>query len=197
MLFRRREKPDFMTRVRVALLPSVSYSRSFQYFKQRVIRLTGSPHAIALGVAIGSGISFTPFIGFHIVFGLAIAFLLGGNLVATALGTVVGNPLTFPFIWASTYRLGRSILGAPHVRGEESMVHNLAVRSFDTIWPVVKPMIVGSVPLGLAAAAVTYVIVFNAIRAFRIVRSDRLAARRLARNGAAEETRTIETAENA
>ena len=188
MLFRAREKSSLSRRLRVAFWPRVSWSRSAQYFKQRVVRLSGSPHAIALGVAIGSGVSFTPFLGFHIVLGIVIALLVGGNLVATALGTAFGNPLTFPLIWAGTYRLGKAMLGTPAVRGEDDIAHSLAVRSFDAMWPIVKPMAVGAVPLGLIAAAVMYVLSYQAIRAFRAIRRERLAARRRERNGETAET---------
>jgi hypothetical protein len=193
MLFRAREKSSLVQRVRVAVWPRVSWSRSAQYFKQRVVRLSGSPHAIALGVAIGSGVSFTPFLGFHIVLGIVIALLVGGNLLATALGTAFGNPLTFPLIWAATYRLGKAMLGAPPIHGEENIPHNLAVRSFDALWPIVKPMTVGAIPLGLVAGVVMYVLTYQAIRAFRAIRSDRLAARRRAR----DEGAPAETPENA
>jgi len=183
MLFRTREKPDLSQRLRVAVWPRVSWSRSARYYKERVIRLAGEPHAIALGVAIGVGIAFTPFLGFHILIGLPIAYFVGGNLIATAIGTAFANPLTLPFIWASSYRLGRMMLGAPHVRGEEDITHGLAAKSFDAVWPILKPMIVGSVPLGLVAAVIAYFVVYNAVRVYRTVRGDRIAARRRERNG--------------
>jgi hypothetical protein len=194
MLFRAREKSSLARRMRIAVWPRVSWSRSAQYFKQRVVRMSGSPHAIALGIAIGSGVSFTPFLGFHIVLGIVIALLVGGNLVATALGTAFGNPLTFPLIWAGTYRLGKAMLGTPPVRGEDNIPHSLAVRSFDALWPIVKPMVVGAIPLGLLAAAVMYVLAYQAIRAFRAIRRERIAARQRARSGATAES--AETLEN-
>ena len=193
MLFRTREKPDLSQRLRVAVWPRVSWSRSARYYKERVVRLAGEPHVIALGVAVGAGVSFTPFLGFHILLGLAMAYVVGGNLVATALGTAIGNPLTFPFIWASTYRLGRMILGTPHVRGEENIAQSMAARSFEAIWPILKPMVVGSVPLGIVGGAVTYVVAYNAVRAYRAVRSDRIAARRRERNGG-DSAQTVENA---
>lgn len=182
MLFRSRTKAPLSERVRVALWPRVSWSRSAQYFKQRVFRLSGSPHAIALGVAIGAAMSCTPFIGFHILFGLLIAVAVGGNLIASALGTAFGNPITFPIIWASTYRLGQMILGNPPVHGEEHIAHSLASRSFDTLWPILKPMMVGAIPLGLASAAVMYVLSYQGVRAFRAIRSERLAAKKRERD---------------
>ena len=174
MLFRRREPQDFWTRVRVALWPRVSWSRSAQYFRKRVLRLQGSPHAIALGVAIGVATAFQPFLGFHILIALGIAFLVGGNLVAAALGTAFLNPLTAPFIWAATYKIGHMIVGGARFRAGPPM--GVAARSFHVIWPVIKPMIVGAIPLGIVAGAIFYVIVISATRGFRSMRRERLAA---------------------
>jgi uncharacterized protein (DUF2062 family) len=180
MLFRRRTQQDTLTRLRTAVWPSVSGSRSVQYFKKRVLRLAGSPHAVALGVGVGVAAGFTPFLGFHIIIALPIAWLLGANLVAAALGTAIANPLTIPFIWASTYRLGRLIVGGPsHFRHGGDVPVNLAEKSLHAIWPVIKPMLVGSIPLGIAAGIVAYVMVLLATRAFRAMRTERLAARRL------------------
>jgi len=179
MLFRRRKPQDVLARLRTAVWPRVSFGRSAQYFRKRVLRLSGTPHAIALGVAIGVAVAFTPFFGFHIIIAIVIAYLLGANLVATALGTAVANPLTLPFILASTYRLGRLFIGGPaRFRDGSDVPANLAEKSLHAIWPVIKPMIVGAIPLGLAAGILAYVVVLLATRAFRAVRVERLAARR-------------------
>lgn len=181
MLFRRRQQQDRLSRLRVALWPRVSWSRSAQYFQKRVMRLAGSPHAVALGFAIGVAVAFTPFLGFHILIGIGVAYLVGANLVAAALGTAVANPLTIPFILASTYRFGRMLVGGPaHFRNGSDVPANLAEKSLHAIWPVIKPMMVGAIPLGLAAGIVAYVVLLLATRAFRAVRSERLAARRRA-----------------
>jgi uncharacterized protein (DUF2062 family) len=99
--------------------------------------------------------------------------------VAAALGTVVANPITIPFIWAATYRLGRVFVGGPthFVRGGD-VPANLAEKSLHAIWPVIKPMLAGSVPIGLAAGLVAYLMVLGATRGVRAVRAERLAARR-------------------
>ena len=179
MLFRRRQQQHPLSRLRVAVWPSVSWSRSAQYFQKRVMRLTGSPHAVAFGFAIGVAVAFTPFLGLHIILGIGIAYLVGANLVAAALGTAVANPLTLPFILASTYRLGRVFVGGPaHFRNGSDVPANLAEKSLHAIWPVIKPMIVGAIPLGLAAGIAAYVVVLLATRAVRTVRTERLAARR-------------------
>jgi uncharacterized protein (DUF2062 family) len=190
MLFRSRNTETPLTRLRVALWPRVSWSRSAQYFRKRVVRLAGSPHAVALGVAVGVAVGFTPFLGFHIIIALPIAWLLGANLVAAALGTAIANPLTIPFIWAATYRLGRFIVGAPvHLhRNGSDIPDNLAEKSLNAIWPVIKPMLFGSIPIGVAAGVFAYFMVLGATRGFRTMRAERLAARRRERRAAAHPT---------
>jgi uncharacterized protein (DUF2062 family) len=189
MLFRRRQQQDPMTRLRAALWPSVSWSRSAQYFRKRVVRLAGSPHSVALGFAIGVAVAFTPFLGLHIVIGIGIAYLAGASLVAAALGTAVANPLTIPFILASTYRIGRFFVGGPARFGNGSDVPaNLAEKALHAIWPVIKPMMIGAIPLGLATGIAAYVVVLLATRAFRAVRTERLAARRRAQRPPATPT---------
>ena len=51
------------------------------------MRLPGTPYDIAAGFACGAAISFTPFIGFHVVLGMVIARLIKANMVAALIGT--------------------------------------------------------------------------------------------------------------
>jgi uncharacterized protein (DUF2062 family) len=76
-----------------------------------VKRLPDTPHRIALGFACGAFSSFTPFFGFHFFLAAGLAWLLRGNVVASLIGTAVGNPLTFPLIASMSLALGRRILG--------------------------------------------------------------------------------------
>lgn len=180
MLFRRRKKADFSERLRTFFWPRRSFLRSAQYFAKRVLRLSATPHAIAAGVAAGVFASFTPFIGFHFIIAAALAWLIAGNLLASALGTAVGNPLTFPFIWAATYKLGQAISdgGFDHVHKHINLVKLFGDLEFSQLWqPVLKPMVVGAVPLGLAFAAGFYFLTRWAVATFREQRRKRLAER--------------------
>lgn len=82
------------------------------YWWHRIARLPDTAHGVAAGVATGAAISFTPFLGLHIVLGLIVAFFLRGNYVGVVIGTIVGNPWTFPFIFALNYKIGAYILGS-------------------------------------------------------------------------------------
>lgn len=180
MLFRTREKPDIWMRLRTAVWPRSSWQRSIQYFQKRVLRLAGSPHSVALGVAVGVGVSCTPLFGFHTVIALAVAFLCGGNLIGAALGTVFFNPLTAPFITAADFRLGRMLIGGPkHFRSSGGDVPaNLVEKLIHGAWPWFKQAAVGSVPLALICGAIAYIIVVTATSAFQSMRRERLAERR-------------------
>ena len=65
---------------------------------------------VAAAIALGVGIGFSPFLGFHLVLALGLATLLRWNRLDAALGTLVGNPWTFPPVFALGYRLGRVLL---------------------------------------------------------------------------------------
>ncbi len=140
-------------------------------FVARLKSLKGTPTSIASGVAIGVMVSFTPFIGMHTLLAMVLAWLFRANIVAAALGTIVGNPWTFPFIWTAVYYTGRLILageasGAAHIGFEKVFQQSShALMSFDfsdffqDVWPVLKPMIVGCVPFCVAAWIISYYIV--------------------------------------
>ncbi len=178
MLFKRRDKEDRWTRLRVYFLPRRNYARSFRYVGKRVLRLRGTPHAIATGFSAGSFASFTPFMGFHFILSFAIAWLFRGSMIAAAFGTAVGNPLTFPFIWAATLSIGRIILGSD--RGESDAAgfgELLAEQGFVALWePFILPMLVGGVPLGLLSVAVFYPLTRITVAAFQTRKAARLAA---------------------
>lgn len=183
MLFRRRKPATPWERVRTYLWPRRSFSRSILYFVKRVLRLTATPHAIAAGVAAGIFTSWTPFLGFHIIMALVITYLVAGNMVAAAIGTGFANPLTFPLIWTSSYELGTFILEHGTVREEHiDLVELFRHLKFVQLWdPVLKPMLVGSVPLGLLFALAFYGLTYWGVTVFRERRRLRIAERAKAR----------------
>ena len=167
----------------MAVWPRRSWSRSMRYFKKRVMRLSASPHAIAAGVAAGIFASFTPFVGFHFFLSFVVAFLIAVNMLAAALGTAVGNPLTFPFIWAASFEVGRKVLGSPgHLPASEHLAQadmsaGLLSQSFDKIWPVIVPMVVGGAVLGLITGLIGYVVTRYAVGAYQRARRNRFQQR--------------------
>lgn len=170
---------------------------------RRVSRLSGSPHAIALGFASGAFASFTPFMGFHFIIGFLVAFITRGNLLASALGTFIGNPLTFPLIWFSTYTLGSYLLGTDMTQITSANMPMIDLSTFwsdgarfwsdfgERVWPVIKPMLVGGVPVGLLVGILCYIPVRLIVGAYQAKRRTYLAG--IAGNGSASEVDVKET----
>lgn len=186
MLFKRRNPADFKERLRLALWPRRSFQRSARYFAKRVLRLRATPHAIAAGVAAGVFASFFP-LGVHLIVALAISWLIAGNLVAAALGTAFGNPLTIPVMWGATYEVGSMILNGgeagairpSHIGG---MIERMGITA---LWePLLEPMIIGALPLGLVFAAAAYALTRWAVGTFQHRRSTRFAAKSRGRTAA-------------
>ena len=189
MLFRRRRPLDRWGHVSHTLWPRKGFARPFLYRAKCALRLRDSVRAIAVGVAAGTFISFTPLMGLHIVLAMGLAWLFRGNLMAAVLGTAVGNPFTFPAIWLATYRVGSSILGRAGAKeGAAENLHDVFFAAKGPwheviigMWhPLIWPMLVGGVPLGLLAAAIAYGATREAAASFQTAR-DKRAARREAK----------------
>ena len=169
MILGRRDPPGLLPRLRGWLWPRTGWRRAGHYLVTRVKRMPGTPRGIAAGVATGVAVSLTPFVGLHLLLALGLAYLAGGNLLAAAIGTLVGNPWTWPLILPATYRLGCLILGQPP-HGLRHLVQldlgGLLGEAGLLLWP----MTVGSAPLAAAAWVATY---FPLVRAMAIVQEKR------------------------
>ena len=177
MLFRRRKTESLGERVRLWLWPRRSFSRSLQYFSKRIMRLNATPHAVAAGVAAGGFASFFP-LGLPFLIAAAVCWLIAGNLVAALLGAAVGgNPLTVPILWGASWEAGKLILHHHVTHGPpahlSAMMHNL---SFAQLWvPVLKPLTIGAILLGLVFGLLFYALTRWGMAAFREQRRRRLA----------------------
>lgn len=194
-MFGRKKELPFWTRLKGWLWPAMGWRRHVVYLLKRLTRLSGTPQSIACGFACGAAISFTPFIGLHIALSMLLAWLLRGHIIAAAVGTVVGNPWTFPFIWLATYKVGQMLLGSgeaaswPAVTMFKHVVTDLGALIWPTLTgagtlPALKqvlldlraliwPMLIGSIPLALIAWFASYVPLAKAIDAFQTARESR------------------------
>jgi len=112
-MFKRRSKLGVSGHVRQTLWPKMGWFRLARYYRHRISRLSDSTTCIAINLAGGSAMSFTPFFGLHVLVALGFAWLIGArmNLIAAMVGTFVGNPWTFPFFMYLGYQLGNFIMG--------------------------------------------------------------------------------------
>lgn len=189
-VFRRRRKRSLLSRILEILWPRMGWRRAGRYYVFRIKRLPGTPYTIACGFALGAAVSFTPFIGFHFVIAGLIAWALRANLLASAIGTAVGNPWTFPGIWFGVLWLGSKILGreVPDLSFSDLSLTMI----FDQFSTIGVPMIVGGVLVGAIAWIVFYIPIYRAIANYqhhrhtsRIRRQQVLAEERQAREALA------------
>lgn len=90
--------------------PKKGFHRSFYYLRERVSRMSASTHALSLGIACGAAASMTPFLGLHFVIAAMMAYIFRGNLFTSAIGTLIGNPWSFPLIWAADNYVGSWVI---------------------------------------------------------------------------------------
>lgn len=110
-MFKRRQPRSRLWHLKELFWPSMGWVRTFKYVRYRILRLSDTTHKIAGGLAVGAMISYSPLVGTHFVQAALISYLLRFNVLASLVGTAVGNPWTFPFIWWSGYELGAYIFG--------------------------------------------------------------------------------------
>jgi uncharacterized protein len=99
------------------------------------------PWRVALALSVGVFISFTPFYGAQTILALVVATLLRLNRAITVTGTWMNLPWFAPFIYAGAIKLGTVLL--PDLEGLQG---------------ISVALLVGTTILGVAAAAVTYVV---------------------------------------
>lgn len=109
-MFRRRTPLSLWQQFCSFIWPKRGFSRLVSYLVQRIMRMPGSPYSIACGVACGAAISFTPFIGLHVILACTICVALGGNVIAALIGSTIGNPLTFPVFLVGASKIGNLLL---------------------------------------------------------------------------------------
>ncbi len=185
MLFKRRKQLSLVERLRNAIWPARSFERSFRYMILRLWRIKATPHSIALGCAVGVFAIFTPFLGCQMLLAALLALLFRGSVMASAVGTCAGNPLTYPIIWGSTFAVGNLFLGASAnaeigklSTGAQALGLSISEASPDGVasaveglWPVLKPMALGALPLGGLTAILIYFIVRRLLQAQHVRRA--------------------------
>jgi hypothetical protein len=125
------------------------------------------PERVAAAIALGVGVGFSPFLGFHFLMAIGLAFLFRLNRIDAALGQFAGNPWTLPPVFAAGYRLGRAVLGfqretVPNLPWDR-LFHGDFWKAFrgPTLGPRLLSFLVGTTVLALVIALATYVVARN------------------------------------
>lgn len=196
-MFKRRERLTFWRRVREFFAPAAGWRRVFEYYSHRMKRLPDSPTRIAVGFACGVYVSFTPFFGLHFLAAAALAWVLRANILASAIGTFFGNPVTFPFIAAASIELGSLYFGTPFTAESfhDMAFLDMVVLFLTNVHELVIPYFVGGLAPGLICAVVSYYVVRPLVARYQARRRAKLVNRAKARIRA--EATTVRAAEPA
>ncbi len=118
-----------------------AFSRTKKYISLSIKRIKGTPQALSLGFATGIAVSFTPFIGLHALLAIFISWIIGGSMAAALIGTLFGNPWTFPFIWYLTFEIGQFI-NYGFLSYQEEFSFKIIKKEISTLLVILKNIIV-------------------------------------------------------
>ena len=131
---------------------SINIKRASLFYFLKLVRVKDSQDKLAIGFACGSMVSFTPLIGFHFFLAVIFAYILRGNIVASLIGTFVGNPFTFPFIWIFIYKVGNIFF-----KNDQNVSLELTFQSlFDQGYDILMPMLIGSLIVSIPIWLISY-----------------------------------------
>ena len=130
--------------------------RIVRLLKLKVFRIRDFPEAVAIGLSWGAAVSFTPLLGFHLIICYLGTWLMRGNLIAATVGTIIGNPWTFPFFFYIDYKIGLFFF-------RESLDnYEFKVQFFiDNFEALFYPTLLGSLPIAFIIWFLTYYITKN------------------------------------
>jgi uncharacterized protein (DUF2062 family) len=136
-----------------------------------LLQLDDPPWRIALALAVGVFISFTPFYFFQTLLALLVSTIFRLSKVATVAGAWLNLPWFAPLVYAAALRIGTLIVPETEAVTREALTILLrhgGSRSWDSVRELISSvsvaLLVGTTILGLVAAALTYVVALRIIR---------------------------------
>jgi len=153
-----------------------------------------TPERVAAAVAVGVGVGLSPFIGFHFILAIVLAFALRLNKFDTVLGSFAGNPWTLPPMYALGFRLGRWVLGYSPAAVPALRWHRILHADFwvafrgPSVAPRLASFLIGTSIVAIVAGAATYVFGLALLKLYHR-RHPRIAARAARRRERAEALR--------
>ena len=183
-MFSRRTPETFLQKTRQTLWPKMGWWRLCKYYRARIIRLSSTAESIAINLAGGSAMSFTPFFFLHVLTAMGFAWLIGArmNLVAAMVGTFVGNPWTFPFLLFSSYSVGGWVLGMFDAHTDsgfnldtvEEQSENLFKYFWDNFADIFIPTAIGGSILAILSFPLYYLLYLYLVRGAQRARKLRM-----------------------
>jgi uncharacterized protein (DUF2062 family) len=143
-----------------------------------ILHADDPPHRLALGLAIGIFITFTPTVGFQMALVVFFAWLLRANKAVGLPIVWISNPATIVPIFYACYRLGRLVLGQDGVGfqwwaelwNSEGSWWSQVTFYWQRFMEIAAPLWVGSLVVAVFAGYLTYYISYYAIYGYRMKR---------------------------
>jgi uncharacterized protein len=153
----------------------MGWRRTSRYVGHRLIRLADSTQSIAGGLALGFTISFSPLVGLHFLQCVLICYLLRFNILASFIGTSVGNPWTYPFIWWASYETGEWLFGLFGWQSGAPLPDHVTL---GVLWDLIQtrpmeiflPWLLGGTLIGILSFFPAYFLFYRLIYAARLAR---------------------------
>ena len=200
-MFKRRERRSIFRFFYEVIFSLKGISRAIGYVGIRLKRIPDTPHKISLGMSCGIFASFTPLFGLHFLIAGLLSYVLRANVLASLIGTFIGNPITFPIITVFNLKLGEWILGSNEYSSgdggkifegfldfifliykslftEGSIGENSVPRMNEFLYGVFIPYSLGGLILGISIAIISYFLLRPLVSTYKKKR-DSLKARRL------------------
>ncbi len=147
-------------------------ARRLRQTRDWVLGFHGTPKQVALGLAVGVFVAFTPSLGMQMIVAAVLATVLYANRAAAVAAVWITNPLTVLPVYVLTYRVGcymtpgtnpinirRRLLSVLVDEEGEWLYAAEQVRElFSLGTDVLVPLTVGGLVVGLAAGALAYVL---------------------------------------
>jgi uncharacterized protein (DUF2062 family) len=145
---------------------NIGYKYTLNLYLQKIIQsfkeLHGNPHYLALGIGIGVFVGMTPTFPLHTIIAIPLAHIFRGSKRAALLGVWISNPLTLPFCYYISYKVGMLTLDKP------SPFKSLKLISFSDFLnlglEVGGAMMLGGLILGVILGLLTYMITYHVAR---------------------------------
>ena len=200
-MFKRRERRSIFRFFYEVIFSLKGISRAIGYVGIRLKRIPDTPHKISLGMSCGIFASFTPLFGLHFLIAGLLSYVLRANVLASLIGTFIGNPITFPIITVFNLKLGEWILGSNEYSSgdggkifegfldfifliykslfvEGSIGENSVPRMNEFLYGVFIPYSLGGLILGISVAIISYFLLRPLVSTYKKKRVS-LKARRL------------------
>jgi uncharacterized protein (DUF2062 family) len=111
---------------------------------------------VAIGMAWGASVSVTPALGLHLITCYLGTWIMRGNIIAATVGTILGNPWTFPFFFYVDYKIG-VLFFYKQIDNYEFKLSFL-IENFEELF---LPTFFGSIPVAIVTWLTTYYITKN------------------------------------